>query len=72
MRIYVVVTALSGCLDEAEGFISEGQAELYQAEKYKELGIEAGEESESEHGCQLFPLDIEIQPPSVAVERSTW
>ena len=69
MKVYVIVTVCAGCVDDVEGFADEGEAEMFLAAKYKELGIEPGEEGESENDAKLYDLNITTYPTSVAIRR---
>jgi len=69
VKVYVVVTVFSGCVNEVKGFVDPGEADNCVETKQQELGITPGFEEESEHDVQLHELDIPIYPESVAVER---
>ena len=69
MKVYVVVTVFSGCVNEVKGFVDPGEADNCVETKQQELGITPGFEEQSEHDVQLHELDIPIYPESVAVER---
>uniref|UniRef100_A0A6M3M5D6 Uncharacterized protein n=1 Tax=viral metagenome TaxID=1070528 RepID=A0A6M3M5D6_9ZZZZ len=69
MKVYVVVTVFSGCVNEVNGFVDPGAADACVETKQQELGIMPGFEEQSEHDVQLHELDILIYPESVAVER---
>ncbi len=69
MKVYVVVTVLSGCVSEVKGFVDPGEADAYVETKQQELSFLPDFEAESEHDVQLHELDIPIYPQSVAVER---
>jgi len=69
VKVYVVVTVFSGCVNEVNGFVDPGAADACVETKQQELGIMPGFEEQSEHDVQLHELDILIYPESVAVER---
>ena len=74
MKVYVVVSVCSGCVDEVKGFADKDQALTALAQKCTELGIFEGLEEESEHAAELWDIDVDVEvlPESVRVRRSVW
>jgi len=72
MRIYVVVGVFQGVVNDVEGFIDAGEAELELARLRHEYGIVPGHEEESENNVQLHEVDVDARPVSVLMTRLTW
>jgi hypothetical protein len=72
MTVYVIVTAFQGCINEVIGIGDRQDAETAFVQKQAELGIEPGQEGESEHDAQLHEVNVDFYPPSVRARRKLW
>jgi hypothetical protein len=54
MKVHVVVTVYSGCIQDVDVFVSKEYAETIAQAAKKDLGIIAGHEAESNHDVQVF------------------
>ena len=59
MRIFVVVTALQGVINDVYGFTQGYQADYIADKKRTELGIVHGSEGESENAVEAFEVDVD-------------
>jgi len=62
VKVYVVVSVYAGCIDEVEAFADEAAADAFLAKQQKKLGIEPGNEAESENDAKVFELEVEPVP----------
>ena len=74
MIIHVVVGVFQGVVSDVKGFMLPTEAEEYEDNRKRELGIVPGHEEESENNVQTHEIDVDVSPRSTAsiIGNLTW